>query len=239
MNTFFLRIRNILKSKNYTVNGISFKMMFVDGGAFEMGSYRSSLSSPVHHVIVDSFYIGETVVTQGLWKAVMGEPAPYYSNDNMPVEMVSWNNCQTFVKKLNELSGGTFRLPTEAEWEFAAYGGGKRSRSHIYDRYSGTNDVGKIMTGEKCEVKHFIPNELGLYDMNGCVWQWVNDYYGEFSGETQTNPKGPESGSARVTRGGCYGNAELASVLCTVSSRNHYPQDSGVPGLGFRLAMSV
>lgn len=237
-STLFFKIRNsFLKHQNFVVERISFRMNYVEGGSFEMGGDRPT-ERPRHRVNVDSFYIGETVVTQALWKAVMGEQAPDYCGDQFPVHLVSWDNCQEFIRRLNELTGKTFRLPTEAEWEYAARSG-KYHKKYRYDRYSGTSDVEKIMNGERCVVKHFIPNRLGLYDMTGCIWQWVNDYYGPYELQDQSNPQGVDCGDARVTRGGCYNSEELASVLCTVSSRNNYPQEMGVPGLGFRLAMSM
>ena len=220
-----------------SIDGIQFKMVYVDGGTFMMGvtreqaDYFDDNEYPPHTVTIDSFFIGETVVTQGLWKTIMGFNRSNKENDNYPVDLISWDEAQEFTQRLSAKTGKPFRLPTEAEWEFAARGG-NLSKGYMF---SGSNKADDIMSPIITEVKKHAHNELGLYDMNGCVWQWVADRFGEYSWDDQVNPTGPENGDLRVTRGGCFTNE--AKWFCRVSSRNNYYQTSGVPGLGFRLAM--
>lgn len=221
-----------------TVNGVSFDMIMVEGGTFTMGAtpeqgedaYYSE--KPAHQVTLSDYYIGETEVTQALWKAVMGTNPSSFEGDRNPVEDVSWNDCQEFIRKLNSLTGRTFRLPTEAEWEYAARGG---NQSKGY-KYSGSNKIEDVALydgnskDKKNAVKTKSPNELGLYDMSGNVWEWCNDWYGDYKRKDQTDPQGPSSGSNRVLRGGCqYSSAER----CRVSCRNDYSPDyrSGIFGL--------
>ena len=221
----------------YTVNGVSFKMIAVDGGTFEMGkSADGNNVTPVHSVTLSSYSIGETEVTQALWKAVMGTNPSNNEGDNLPVEMVSWNDCQTFITMLNQLTGKTFRLPTEAEWEFAAKGGTK-SKGYTY---SGTNTIGDVAWYDDNSSSKTHPvatkqaNELGIYDMNGNVWEWCQDWYGNYSSSAQTNPKGPSSGSGRVARGGGWFN--FARYCRTANRLSHTPTHSD-SFLGFRLAL--
>ena len=239
-------------TETFTVNGVSFTMVAVEGGTFTMGATAEQGSDaydsekPAHEVTLSSYYIGQTEVTQALWQAVMGSNPSYWTSANgytddmqCPVECVwytNWyDNCQTFISKLNELTGKTFRLPTEAEWEYAARGG---NRSQGY-KYAGSNDINEVAWyGEgffgPMPVGSKSPNELGLYDMSGNVREWCQDWYGSYSSEAQTNPTGPASGSGRVTRGGgWYDNARF----CRVSDRGfNYAWD--VPGIcGLRLAL--
>ena len=218
------------------VNGVAYKMVYVIGGTFQMGSTTGeSDEKPVHSVTVGSFSIGETEVTQALWKAVMGSNPSYFEGDNLPVEMVSWNDCQTFIKKLNELTGETFRLPTEAEWEYAAKGGNK-SKGYTY---SGSNTIADVAwyRGNSDNETHAVatksPNELGIYDMSGNVWEWCQDWYGSYSSSAQTNPTGPSSGSDRVFRGGFW--YSYASY-CRSAFRYSLAPSSGTCDLGLRLA---
>ena len=199
-----------LSEKNdYTVNGVNFTMIVVPGGTFLMGATSEQHDEePVHDVTLSDYCIGETEVTQELWKAVMGSNPSYFKDYNLPVETVSWDDCQTFIKKLNSLTGANFRLPTEAEWEYAARGGNK-SRFTQYAGSSNINDVAWYYanSGSKTHaVKTKQPNELGLYDMSGNVWEWCQDWYGSYSSSSQTNPTGPSSGSNRVRRGGSWNN---------------------------------
>lgn len=190
--------------KTFTVKGVSFKMVYVDGGTFEMGASGWENARPVHSVTLSSYYMGETEVTQELWQAVMGSNPSYFIGSQRPVGLVSWNDCQEFIEKLNTLTGEKFRLPTEAEWEYAARGGNK-SKGYIY---SGSNDVDAVAwykgNSESSihEVKGKLPNELGLYDMSGNVWEWCSDWHGAYSSGAQVDPAGPASGSWRVLRGG-------------------------------------
>lgn len=185
------------------------EMVYVEGGTFMMGSDDDdafSDESPVHEVTLSSFYIGNYEVTQALWKRVMGSnPSVCNGDDRRPVETVSWKDCQNFIYELNALTGQEFRLPTEAEWEYAARGG-RKSRGY---KYSGSNDAEKVgwffTLGEVSQpVGTKMPNELGIYDMSGNVWEWCQDYYGDYSEESQINPTGPSTGETRVVRGGGY-----------------------------------
>lgn len=201
----------------FMVKGVEFKMIKVEGGTFSMGATSEQGSDayddekPVHSVTLSDYYIGETEVTQELWQAVMGSNPSCFQGDNQrPVERVSWDDCQEFIKKLNQLTGNEFRLPTEAEWEYAARGG-KYSKDYVY-KYSGSNDADKVAWnddnsgGKTHPVKTKKDNELGLYDMSGNVWEWCNDWWGCYQSNSQTNPTGPSEGESRVLRGGgwCY-----------------------------------
>ena len=204
----------VANSGKFTVNGVSFEMVRVEGGTFRMGATSEQGSDaygdekPVHSVTLSSYYIGKTEVTQSLWQAVMGSNPSNYKGSDLPVECVSWNDCQEFIQKLNRLTGRNFRLPTEAEWEFACRGG-NNSRGY---KYSGSNDIDNVAwywdnSGEKTHpVGTKAPNELGIYDMSGNVWEWCADWYGDYSSGAQTNPTGPYGGSLRVGRGGCWFN---------------------------------
>ena len=224
-----------------TVNGVTFNMIRVDGGTFTMGATSEMTNpldgeKPTHQVTLSSYYIGETEVTQSLWQAVMGSNPSYFKGNNLPVECVSWDACQNFIKKLNEMTGRTFRLPTEAEWEFAARGGNKSKHT----RYSGSKDIDDVAwydgnSGNKTHpVKTKKANELGIYDMSGNVWEWCQDYYGSYSSTSQTNPTGPDSGSDRVNRGGGW---YYYAGDCRSSYRG-YSTPGGGSYLGLRLVLS-
>ena len=231
-------------NQTFTVNGVSFTMIAVEGGTFQMGatseqgSNADSDEKPVHSVTLSDYYIGETEVTQELWTAVMGNNPSYYKGNNKPVEQVSWNDCQEFIKKLNQLTGKNFRLPTEAEWEYAARGG-KKSLGY---KYSGSDIAGVVARYEDNsssthDVKTKQANELGIYDMSGNVWEWCQDWYGNYSGSSQTNPTGPTSGSRRVRRGGSWYYSGSA-YHCRVSYRGNYSPGSSNYDLGLRLSLS-
>ncbi|MBQ3605982.1 MAG: SUMF1/EgtB/PvdO family nonheme iron enzyme [Muribaculaceae bacterium] len=216
-----------LQSIEETINGVSFKMIKVKGGAFNMGSSSGAYDEqPVHQVTLDDYYIGETEVTQSLWEAVMGINIDYYRcqaeydfgwvcdlhgfGPEFPMYYVSWNDCVEFVAKLNELTGKTYSLPTEAQWEYAARGGAK-SQGYIYSGSDSANDVAWFGTtvdrGGTCfQVKTKNPNELGIYDMSGNVREWCNDRYSGnyYSISPSTEPKGPSTGTKRVLRGGSW-----------------------------------
>ena len=226
-----------------TVNGVSFNMIRVEGGTFQMGATSEQGSDaekdekPAHQVTLSSFSIGETEVTQELWEAVMGNNPSYYKGAKHPVEMVSWNDCQEFVRKLNAKTGRQFRLPTEAEWEYAARGGNK---SQGY-KYSGSNTIDDVAwytktTNDKGtrDVKTKQANELGLYDMSGNVYEWCEDWYGDYNSSNQSDPKGPSSGARRVCRGGGWGS--LAG-FCRVSNRYSRTPGHSSSSLGLRLAL--
>lgn len=235
------------KGKEFEVKGVTFKMIEVKGGTFTMGalpndeeaSYREK---PAHSVTVSDFFIGETEVTQELWEAVMGANPSIFEGENLPVEYVSWYNCQTFIEMLNGLYEGQlgkkrFRLPTEAEWEYAARGG-KKSEGYLYAGGNTLSIVGwyDLNGGNTTHpVASLRPNELGIYDMSGNVWEWCSDYYDEeyYSVSPSNNPQGPSSGSYRVVRGGSYHDW---GRYCRSSNRNG--DNSSSRHCGLRLVLS-
>ena len=238
------------KVETITVNGILFNMVKVDGGTFQMGATEGQpvgdVNTPVHQVTVSSYSIGQTEVTAELWQAVMGS-SPYSNNnefvhavaDKLPVVHVSWNDCNTFIQKLNMLTKKKFRLPTEAEWEFAARGGNK---THGYV-YSGGNELDLVAWHGDNSSNHLhpvaskVPNELNIYDMSGNATEYCSDFYGEYSSEPQTNPQGPSSNQYmyRVLRGG---DAErMGKSNYAVSARGYVNQGSPNDFQGFRLAL--
>jgi len=223
----------------YTVNGVSFRMVRVTGGTFQMGSNDSEADSdeqPVHSVTLSGYSIGETEVTQALWEAVMGNNPSKFKGADLPVERVSWDDCQDFIRELNRQTGQNFRLPTEAEWEFAARGGNRSTGA----KYAGSDAISTVAwyadnSGRQTHpVKGKSPNELGLYDMSGNVWEWCQDWYGSYSSGSQTNPKGAASGSIRVYRGGCW---YYYAWGCRVASRRGDTPTFRNNRLGFRLAL--
>lgn len=217
-------------------------MVYVEGGTFmmgatsEQGSDASSDEKPAHQVTLSSFSIGKYEVTQEEWEAVMGSNPSNFIGAKRPVESVSWNDCQEFVMKLNILTGKCFRLPTEAEWEYAARGG-KNSRGNKYAGSHTLDDVGWC-DGNSSWTTHAVgqlnPNELGLYDMSGNVWEWCFDWYDSYESGPQTNPSGPSSGSKRVNRGGGW---FLSARYCRVSGRLYDTPAGGDISLGLRLAL--
>ena len=234
-----------VNSGKFTVNGVSFEMVRVEGGTFRMGATSEQgtvaydSEKPVHSVTLSSYYIGKTEVTQALWQAVMGSNPSNFKGSNLPVECVSWNDCQEFIQKLNSLTGRNFRLPTEAEWEFACRGG-NNSRGY---KYSGSNNLGSVAwysdgnSGDKTHpVGTKAPNELGIFDMSGNVWEWCSDWYANYTSYSQTDPTGPQSGSIRVYRGGGWDDAPY---MCRSSIRNFYSLDPPyrISYLGLRLAL--
>ena len=187
-------------------------MVSVKGGTFTMGATSEQGSDafdfeyPAHHVKVSSFRICKYEVTQAQWRAVMGKNPSRFKGDNLPVEQVSWDDCQKFIHKLNKLTGMHFRLPTEAEWEYAARGG---SHSRGY-KYAGNNNVDRVAwhKDNSGNTTHPVgsksPNELGLFDMSGNVWEWCQDWHDKYDSNSKTNPTGPSYGSYRVNRGGSW-----------------------------------
>ena len=230
------------------VSGFSFDMVYVAGGTFRMGGTEEqgedawANEKPVHSVTLSDYYIGKFEVTQGLWKAVMGmEEQVYWDDflgfgDDYPVYYVSWNEAQEFVSKLSELTGKNYVLPTEAQWEYAARGGVK-SRGY---KYSGSNTIDDVAwyDGNSGFAAHPVgtklPNELGIYDMSGNVYEWCGDWEDDYSDVSQTDPTGPSSGSFRVARGGCW---DYDARHCRVSNRGFDKPDHRINFVGFRVAL--
>ena len=234
----------VIEIHDYIINQLQRNMAFIWAGTFTMGCTSEQGrdcdddETTVHQVTINSFYMGKYEVTQAQWQAVMGNNPSYFSVcDNCPVEQVSWDDVQEFITKLNDLTYMRFRLPTEAEWEFAARGG-NASRGF---KYSGNNTLRNVAwynenSGSKTHsVGQKNANELGLYDMSGNVWEWCNDKYGTYSSREQNNPVGPPFGSDRVIRGGSYYSFPK---ICRVSDRNSNNSGARYNDLGFRLALS-
>ena len=226
-----------------TAKGVTYDMVEVEAGTFTMGATSemndpSDAEKPAHKVtLTNNYYLGKTEVTQALWKAVMGSNPSYFKGDNKPVEQVSWDDCQEFISKLNAATGKHFRLPTEAEWEFAARGG-KISKHY---QYSGSNNLFDVAwytdnsSNTTQDVASKQANELGIYDMSGNVWEWCSDWYGSYSSNTQYDPAGPTSGSGRVLRGGSW--VSIAGG-CRSSIRGGFTPGNRYRILGLRLALS-
>lgn len=229
-----------------TVGSVTFTMIPVKGGTFQMGATKEQTGEarkdekPVHTVTLDNFQIGETEVSQALWREVMGSNPSTYKGNDLPVTNVTWEDCQEFIKKLNERTGKQFRLPTEAEWEFAARGG-TASKGYMF---SGSDEVRSVAWHNRDSnrdrhngpyaIKSKDPNELGIYDMSGNVNEWCQDWFGDYTADPQTNPQGPATGKEHVYRGGSWW---YYGMSCRVSRRNSGVKDvRGV--IGLRLAMS-
>lgn len=248
------------KVETFTVNGVSFNMVKVEGGTFQMGATEgqpvqtgevwSAKNIPVHQVTLSSYSIGQTEVTAELWQAVMGS-SPYSNNNEfvqavtskLPVVHVSWNDCITFIQKLNTLTKKKFRLPTEAEWEFAARGGNK-TLGYVY---SGGNDVDLVAWHYHNSSKTLhpvaskVPNELNIYDMSGNATEYCSDFYGEYSSSPQTNPQGPSSNQYmnRVERGGDAETNGPHNSFGSYAVSTRAMTNQGEPNdfKGFRLAL--
>ena len=229
------KVRN---NENTMLPAINFDMVQVQGGTFQMGSKDASDdAAPVHAVKVNSFSISKYEVTQAQWKAIMHTNPSYFNHcDNCPVEKVSWNDIQEFIKKLNEATGEHYRLPTEAEWEYAARGGNK-SANYIY---SGSNDINSVAwnalnsNNKTHQVGQKKPNELGLYDMSGNVWEWCADWFDAnyYKNSSANNPTGPNNGKAKVLRGGSWA---VSSGYCHAAYRGLLTPDFKSNLFGFRL----
>ncbi len=253
-------IANVIKGQNKLKNNIQFKnsiklknkdeaqMIFVKGGTFTMGSNNGQDDEkPPHQVTVSDFYIGKYEVTQKQWKDIMGTNPSYFKGDNRPIENVSWNDIQKFLRKLNRKTGKKYRLPTEAEWEYAASGGHYFKQTGL--SYSGSNNIDEvawyIVNSRKKGYLHKDygihpvgqkkPNQLGLYDMCGNVWEWCSDWYGDsyYKNSSIKNPKGASNGHSRVLRGGSWNDR---AYFCRLKSRwsLNYPRNN-YNGIGFRL----
>ena len=229
------------------VSGISFDMVYVKGGFFDMGSDTNSFEreDPIHKVKLDDFFMGQFPVTQAVWKAVMGEDnnPSFFQGDRRPVESVSWHKVQEFIQKLNQQSNELYRLPTEAEWEYAARGG-RSSQGFVY---AGSNKLWEVgwyfenSYGETKAVGQRRPNEQGLYGMSGNIWEWCQDWYlADYYEECANNgvvinPQGPDGGDSRVIRGGGWG---YDLRFCRSTYRNLIDPGNTFNALGFRLVFS-
>lgn len=231
-------------TSSFMVNGVKIEMVPVECGTFTMGATAEQGSDawvnekPAHSVDLDKFYIGKTEVTQKLWVAVMGSNPSHFKGDDLPVENVNWYDCQMFIEKLNALTGQNFRFPSEAEREYACRGG---IRSNLF-KYSGADDIEQVAwykgnCGNKTHaVGSAMPNELGIYDMSGNVWEWCSDFSSNYSGVHQSNPDGPGEGIERMSRGGSWGNPPR---FCRSSARLALSPSYSSSYLGLRLAMSL
>ena len=226
-------------------DGINIDMVRVEAGTFTMGATPEMKNpdndeKPTHRVtLTNDYYIGKYEVTQALWQMVMGNNPSEFKGDNLPVETVSWYDCQEFISKLNRITGKMFRLPTEAEWEYAARGGNK-SRGYQYSGSNNLSDVawyGNNSGDETHAVGTKQPNELGIYDMSGNVDEWCQDWKGAYSSSSQVNPTGANSGSSRVIRGGSWDASDWgwgcrsSYRSCTLPGNRYY-------GFGLRLVLS-
>ena len=232
-----------ISTERFKINEVKFNMVGVQGGAFFMGAtleqtqYGDVDEQPCHNVAVSSFRISDTEVTQALWKAVMGENnnPSRFKGDDLPVENVTWEDCQKFIKKLNTITGKQFRLPTEAEWEYAARGG-NQSMAYAFPGSDECNEVAWNAHNAKSTkpVATLKPNELGLYDMGGNVAEWCEDWYFAYSFIHQTNPQGPGIGSNKVLRGSFW---EDGQRYCHISYRYSAKPTFKSQNIGFRLAL--
>lgn len=253
------------KDLTFNVNGVSFTMVYVKGGTFLMGATKEQKSDmededersyvaekPVHSVTLSDYYIGQTEVTQELWHAVMESNPSFYKGGLRPVEDVTWNECQEFVRRLSNITGKLFRLPTEAQWEYAARGGAK-SRGY---RYSGSNTLRDVAwfysNSNETETTHYVgqkqPNELGIYDMSGNVSEWCEDYWGAYSSESQFDPVASSPiyddfgrvENYRIIRGGDTNSYSGGCLVCSRDAEypNHSCSKDGFSSLiGLRLAL--
>jgi formylglycine-generating enzyme required for sulfatase activity len=210
------------------------EMILVEGGTFNMGGNVHGDEKPIHKVILSAFSIGKYPITQAQWKAVMGNNPSHFKGDDLPVETVSHDDIQEFLRKLNQLTGKTYRLPTEAQWEFAARGGNK-SKGFEYSGSNNLNDVawfGENSGGKTHSVGKLAANELGIHDMSGNLWEWCADWYDSYSSAAVTNPTGAATGTGRVLRGGGWGNV---SVFCRVAFRFSGSPSGRRHSFGFRV----
>lgn len=228
----------------FQANGVSFTMIGVQGGTFRMGcskredSNADSDESPTHSVTLDSYYIGETEVTQELWEAVMDyNPSEFQYDNQLPVEFVSWEDCKEFIRRLNNITQKEFRFPSEAEWEYAARGGHRA----ISATYAGSNSISAVgwykgnSNGITHPVKSKSPNTLGIYDMSGNLWEWCQDWQGPYSSSAANNPTGPDYGSSKILRGGAWNGGPKN---CRLSNRDGRTTDYASNRLGLRLALT-
>ena len=242
-NSTLLQSTELSLDKKLILEEILQSLVLIPDGEFNMGctadqgSACSSNEFPVHKVIISSFYLSNTEVTQRWWKAFMGDnPSSFCRGDNFPVEMISYQDLMVFFDSLNAFSQLTFRLPTEAEWEYCA----RAADITCNYRFSGSSDPNDVAWTNKNSfqktrvVKLKAPNHLGLYDMSGNVWEWVADWYGNYTHAKQNDPRGPSSGTDKVIRGGSWAGSP---DFCRNSLRHHFPPDYKSSFIGFRIAI--
>lgn len=221
-----------------TVNNVTYELVSIEKGSFSMGSMSKpntystfSMDKPRHNVTLKPYAIGKTEVPQALWEAVMGDNPSEHQGAALPVENVTWEECQAFIQKLNSELGTQFRLPTEAEWEFAADG----RNGMLSETFSGEKRVDGVANTGSSTIKcgSLRPSSLGIFDMSGNVAEWCQDYISRYTSMQQTNPQGPQKGYQRVVRGGSCADSEDAMRN---SARGHMRQSDRSPFVGLRLA---
>lgn len=241
-------IATLAKENNKTeitieINGVAIPMKLIPGGTFTMGGSLEGIDYkdnelPAHSMKVESFYVSEYEVTQRLWTAVMGTNPSEFIGEQNPVESVSWYDCVEFTKKLSSLTGRTFRLPTEVEWEYAAKGGANQEN---YE-FAGSNHIGDVAWAASNSGKTTHPvgqkncNGCGLYDMSGNVYEWCSSWYAPYTVETMNNPLGPNSGEDKVFRGGSW---KYSDTYCRVTYRPHTKPNGRYNNLGLRLVLEI
>ena len=247
-----VKVTTMPRSKVIEANGVSFTMVYVQGGTFIMGATleqgTDAAKNELSHVVkLNSYFISQTEVTQELWNAVMGENRSFFMGAGQPVNLVSYDDIVSFISRLNLITGLSFNLPTEAEWEYAARGG-KKSNGYKYSgsdnlravAWFGQKDGATYDNGNSESKSHRVatkqPNELGLYDMSGNLWEWCRDFYSDYPSEEQTNPVGPKEGTHRVVRGGSF---RSRATNCRVSFRSANTPDSRLIHTGFRLSLPI
>jgi formylglycine-generating enzyme required for sulfatase activity len=235
------------------------EFVFVKGGCYKMGNFGDDPNvkdAPAHTVCVNDFYIGKYEVTQGQWKAIMGDnPSGFPKGDNFPVESVSWNEAQKFLSKLSDKGGKAYRFPTEAEWEYAARSGGKderfagfndESQAHLYSNFCDKSCIQDRWRDDTSDDGHqniapvgsFKPNGLGIYDMSGNLWEWSSDWMDKdyYASSPKDNPKGPDQGELKVLRGGCW---SLRKGAMKTYVRGWMTPDKNFNTFGLRVALTA
>ncbi len=220
------------------INAFLENFVLIEAGEFMMGDAEIKYAIQ-HKVSLNSFYMQATTVTQEFWEQIMGNnPSHDKTNRDNPLTNISWYDCQEFIKKLNALAAKKYRLPTEAEWEYAARGG-KLSKGFEYAGADDLDEVAWYIGNSEFKIHPVAkkkPNELGLYDMSGNVYEWCHDWHKNYSNKNQNNPKGPSNGDTKVLRGGCW---YYNSMFCQIARRSYLSPDDKGFDIGLRLVLSV